>query len=99
MALTTCPDCNNSVSTSAASCPHCGCPIAAQPVQHAATDPVGGRRCPHCKSHQVGKVRGMQGVGEVLVCMALLCLGLIPGIIYYIHRESLPYCSGCGRRV
>jgi hypothetical protein len=24
---------------------------------------------------------------------------LIPGIIYYIYMESVPYCSGCGRRV
>ena len=28
MALTTCPECKNSVSSSAAACPHCGYPLA-----------------------------------------------------------------------
>jgi hypothetical protein len=59
----------------------------------------GGRACPHCGSHQVGKVRGLQGIGEVFVAVILFFLCLIPGIIYYIYMESVPYCSGCGRRV
>ena len=29
----------------------------------------------------------------------LFFLFIIPGIIYYIYMESVPYCSGCGRRV
>jgi hypothetical protein len=59
----------------------------------------GGRVCPHCGSHQVGKVRGLQGFGEVMICIILFFLGIVPGIIYYIYMESVPYCSGCGRRV
>ncbi len=59
----------------------------------------GGRACPHCGSNQVGKVRGLQGVGEVFTAVILLFLCLIPGIVYYIYMESVPYCSGCGRRV
>ena len=55
--------------------------------------------CPHCGSHSVGKVRGLQGIGEVFICATLVLLFLIPGIIYYIYIESVPYCSGCGRRV
>jgi hypothetical protein len=47
----------------------------------------------------VGKVRGLQGVGEVLTAAILVVALLIPGIIYYIYMESVPYCSGCGRRV
>jgi len=60
---------------------------------------VGGRACPYCGSHSVGKVRGLQGVGEVFLALILFFLCLIPGIIYYIYMESVPYCSGCGRRV
>ena len=58
-----------------------------------------GRICPHCGSHHVGKVRGLQGIGEVFAAVILFFLCLIPGIIYYIYMESVPYCSGCGRRV
>lgn len=36
---------------------------------------------------------------EVLIFLALFCLCVIPGIIFYISIESIPYCSGCGRRV
>jgi DNA-directed RNA polymerase subunit RPC12/RpoP len=59
----------------------------------------GGMTCPHCGSHSVGKVRGLQGMEEVSQCAVLLLLFLIPGIIFYIYMESVPYCSGCGRRV
>ena len=59
----------------------------------------GGAVCPHCGSQQVGKVRGLQGFGEVMICIILVFLGIVPGIIYYIYMESVPYCSGCGRRV
>jgi DNA-directed RNA polymerase subunit RPC12/RpoP len=59
----------------------------------------GGIACPHCGSHSVGKVRGLQGFGEVSIDLILCFLCLIPGIVYYIYMESVPYCSGCGRRV
>ena len=74
-------------------------------TQHASTPAPtsfavgGGRACPYCSSHQVGKVRGLQGIGEVLIALILFFLCLIPGIVYYIYMESVPYCSGCGRRV
>ena len=58
-----------------------------------------GSTCRHCGSHSVGKVRGLQGVGEVFVAAILIFLFIIPGIIFYIYMESGPYCSGCGRRV
>jgi hypothetical protein len=54
--------------------------------------------CPHCGSHSVGKVRGLHGIGEGFICFFLLFLFFIPAIIYYIYMESVPYCSGCGRR-
>ena len=95
MALNTCPDCGKAVSSLATVCPHCGRPMASQPASAQTT----GRVCPHCGSHQVGKVRGLQGFGEVITCIVLFFLFIIPGVIYYIYMESVPYCSGCGRRV
>ena len=55
--------------------------------------------CPHCSSQSVGKVRGLQGIGEVLIVLILFCLFIIPGIIFYIYMETVPYCSACSRRV
>jgi hypothetical protein len=69
-----------------------------RPLQQLYTAPSG-RKCPHCGSHQVGKVRGLQGFGEVVIFIILFCCFLIPGFIYYIYIESVPYCSGCGRRL
>lgn len=89
MPLITCPDCQHEMSTEAAACPGCGRPKK-QP---------GAGVCPYCGSHNVGKARGLQGAGEVLLGLLLLALGIIPGVIYYIVTEAKPYCSGCGRRV
>lgn len=87
MPIETCPDCGRDVSTSAAACPGCGRPLADQAPA-----------CPHCGAHTVGKVRGLQGVGEVAIAIVLLLMCIVPGIIYYIHMESVPYCTSCGRR-
>ena len=97
MPLTNCPDCGKQVSPAALSCPGCGRPMR----QVAATQQVsaGGGTCPHCGANAVGKVRGLQGGGEVLLATFLILACLIPGIIYYVCMESVPYCSGCGRRV
>ena len=66
---------------------------------NATQPPSHGRVCPHCGSHAVGKVRGVQGIGEVLLLMILIVAFFIPGIVYYVYIESIPYCSGCGRRI
>jgi uncharacterized OB-fold protein len=94
MKLTICPDCGSQVSTAAAACPKCGRPMAATASVQA---PVG-HRCRHCGGSNIGKTRGLQGVGEVFTFVILFFLGIIPGIIYYIYVESVPYCSGCGKR-
>lgn len=55
--------------------------------------------CPFCDGTSVARVRGLQGFREVILAVALtLCL-VVPGVLYYIWIESIPYCSGCGRRV
>ena len=96
MALVKCKDCGKDVSTSALACPTCGCPIRSAPVQQAVSS---GLACPYCGSSQIGKVRGLQGAGEVFMAVALFFCFMIPAIAYYIYVESVPYCSGCGRRV
>ena len=55
--------------------------------------------CPHCGSQSVGKSRGLQGFRETLLCLLLLVAGFVPGVIYYVYIEAVPYCGGCGRRV
>jgi len=95
MALNTCPDCGNSISSLAVVCPRCGRPTALAVAAPQSAERV----CPSCGSSQVGKVRGLQGGGEVMACALLFLLGIVPGIIYYIFTESVPFCSGCGRRV
>lgn len=96
MPLVACPDCGKQVSTEAAACPGCGRPMKALP-SHRVGAP--GRACPYCGAHTVGKVRGLQGVLEVLMAMVLFAAFIIPGLAYYIYLGSVPYCSGCGRRV
>ena len=90
MTLLVCPDCEGSVSSNAAECPHCGCPTEGSYAANV---------CPYCGSNSIGRVRGLQGVFEVVICLILLLCLILPGIIYYIFQEAQPYCSGCGRRV
>lgn len=96
MALVKCAGCGKDISTSAVACPNCG-----RPVQLTTKDVVGqtGTTCPYCRSPLVAQVRGLQGIGEVFTCVVLFLLFIIPGVIYYVFMERMPYCSGCGRRI
>jgi transposase-like protein len=55
MPLTTCPDCNNQISDSAESCPHCGRPM------------VTSIKCPTCKSTNVQKISTGSKLGSALM--------------------------------
>jgi len=57
------------------------------------------KSCPYCGSCGIGKVRGLQGINETVMFAFLFFLFIIPGFVYYIYIESIPYCSTCGRRV
>jgi hypothetical protein len=55
-------------------------------------------RCPNCGGSGVVKARGLQGGGEVLICILLLVCGVIPGLVYYIWKDGKPCCTQCGNR-
>ena len=87
MSLINCPDCQKQVSSEAPACPSCGRPLKqAITTAPAVSDDC---LCPHCGAHAVGKVRGLQGIVEVLLAGILIVAFLIPGIIYYIYIESV----------
>ena len=54
--------------------------------------------CQHCGSDSFGRGRGLRGL-ETLIGMLLLLCFIIPGVIYYILKESKAYCNVCGKRV
>jgi hypothetical protein len=95
VALVNCPDCDREISDAAPACVGCGRPMTA-PVTGAVSP--AGPVCRHCGSDRVGKSRGLQGISELAIFLILFVLGVIPGIVYYIWQESVPYCAGCGRR-
>ena len=86
MALVPCPECGHQVSTSAVACPQCGHPLADQ-------------TCPHCGSHQIGKVSGLCGADEFIIFTILLLVYVVPGLLYYIYLGSVRRCLVCKRRV
>jgi hypothetical protein len=87
MALQTCPDCEHQVSDLARDCPECGRPFV-----------LGPEFCPYCEKPTAKKVQGVFG-REGLITIVLLCLGIIPGAIYYFDVTRYPYCTTCRRRI
>jgi hypothetical protein len=57
------------------------------------------RTCPYCGEQAVSLARGLHGGKEFWTFVLLFPLFFIPAIIYYIRKESVPWCSSCGRRV
>lgn len=56
------------------------------------------RRCPRCGYEGVISQRGVVG-SEVLACLILLALFVIPGIIFYAVKDGNLYCPHCRTRV
>ena len=93
-----CPFCGEAILAKAIKCKHCGEFLDGRSTKSSIPQRIG-KKCPYCGEYGVGKVRGLQGAGEVFIAIILFFFYLIPGIIYYIYQESVPYCSSCGRRV
>ncbi len=70
MPLINCPDCGKQVSSEAPTCLGCGRPIKQTIFQAPAI--LGAGLCPYCKAQAVGKVRGLQGIGEVCIAAILV---------------------------
>jgi hypothetical protein len=87
LGLRTCPDCQHEVSEFALACPQCARPFV-----------LGPEFCPYCHKPTAKKVQGVFG-SEGLITVVLLCLGIIPGAIYYFDVTRYPYCTTCNRRI
>jgi hypothetical protein len=59
---------------------------------------LGPEFCPYCKQPTAKKVQGVFGL-EGVITIVLLCLGIIPGAIYYFDVTRYPYCTACDRRI
>ncbi len=93
-----CPFCGETILAKAIKCKHCGEFLNGRTTQLSVQKHTG-KKCPYCGEYGVGKVRGLQGAGEIFIAVILFFCFLIPGIIYYICQESVPYCLSCGRRI
>lgn len=68
MALINCPECNQQVSDRAPSCPKCGCPIGATPVQAAGNGQY------VTTQGTAKKHKGMQLVGSLIMALGVVML-------------------------
>jgi len=66
MSLIACPECKQSVSTNAASCPHCGCPIA----QRVNVAEVG-------KSVTTTELTAKKLKGKLLIALSIMAVGMV----------------------
>jgi hypothetical protein len=55
-------------------------------------------RCPRCGAVGIISQRGVVG-GEIIKCLLLLWIFVIPGFIYYAMVDGKPYCPSCRNRV
>jgi hypothetical protein len=95
MALTTCDYCGKTLLSAAANCPQCGITLDGT---HSDDRPEPAGTCPYC-SGSVRKIKGLQGAREFAIFFVLFCLGLFPGLLYYMWAENTAYCLHCSRRV
>lgn len=53
MALIACPDCGKQVSSRAAACPNCGCPLDDEVLKSVSSNDDKGLKCPRCGSREI----------------------------------------------
>lgn len=94
MVLIPCPECGNEVSTTAGACPRCGAPIASRGGPQPIVIPPGKVQCPHCRAIVTPQPMNA-GCSSIAITLLLLCLAIIPGIIYIIWESSRKQCPNC----
>ena len=94
MALIKCTECGKEISDKAASCPHCGSPtLSAQSEPQAKP---GDRKCLKCGF--VGKMDTWlrNNIGPQFIFIFLLCIYVIPGLIFLAWGWGKYKCPRCG---
>jgi hypothetical protein len=82
-----CEYCGEAILETAKKCKHCGEFLDS-------TSPPGQVQCRNC--HAVVKPQRMQsGCGTMFIIALLLCLGIIPGVIYIVWDSSRKQCPNC----
>lgn len=98
--LIQCSECGGSVSDKAASCPHCGCPIA--PAETPAPAPSGDGKteylcCPQCKSRELQPEKRGFSTGKALMgAFVFGPYGILAGNSG--ARDEYLVCLKCGNR-
>lgn len=98
MALINCPECGKEISDKAVACPHCGCPINAQPKQEVAVeDNEEYVFCPKCMStHVHTEQKGFSGGKALAGAVAFGGIGLLAGTIG--SKNVNITCLKCGHK-
>ena len=93
MALIKCEECGHDLSDKAASCPHCGTPLAniLKDTQGAIKAII---KCPKC-GFEGAREAFKSGSSTGLGCL-LLFLAIVPGVIYFIWAGGKVKCPKCG---
>lgn len=95
MALANCNRCGKTLFSASRTCPSCGSDLDV-PAGDYPKGPPG--NCPECGG-PVWQIKGLQDAREFTIFFVLFCLGLFPGLLYYMHVERIAYCLHCRRRL